>query len=169
MKNIYLVGFMGTGKTAVSLELSNQTSRKRLDLDNIIEALEGRKITQIFSESGEPYFRKLEKKMLAEVSKEKGAIVDCGGGIVLDKDNIDLMKKTGIMVCLSASPQAILERVKDHTHRPLLNVPDPEKKIQELLDFRNEFYQKADFVIDTSILTLREVVKKVLEIIKNDR
>ena len=167
MKSLYIVGFMGTGKTAVSCELAKQTGRKRLDLDSMIEAKEGRKITQIFSESGEGYFRKVEKEVLEEASQQKELIVDCGGGIVLNKDNIDLMKKTGIMVCLTAEPDVILERTKKYKHRPLLNVTDPKKKIQELLDFRKRFYEQANYVIDTSELDIKQVVEKITEEVIN--
>ncbi len=168
MNNIYIIGFMGTGKTAVSKALSRKTGKKRLDLDNLIETRENRKIAQIFTESGEAHFRKLEKEALTQVSQEQGIIVDCGGGIVLDKDNIELMKKSGIMICLTASPEVILERTKRHSHRPLLNVPDPKAKIIELLEARKQFYDQANYVVDTSDFKVEEVVIKILENIKNN-
>ncbi|MCX5709171.1 MAG: shikimate kinase, partial [Candidatus Omnitrophica bacterium] len=148
--NIYLVGFMGTGKTSVGKELAKKTKRHFVDLDELIELREKRSIADIFSKSGEPYFRKTESKALKEVSCEKNFVVGCGGGIVLDKNNIKVMKKTGLVVCLKATPQVILKRVCGCAHRPLLNVADQKKRITHLLKLRAPYYAKANKVIDTS-------------------
>ena len=102
MNNIYLVGFMGTGKTAVGKELAKKKKLQFVDLDELIELREKRVISDIFAKNGEPYFRKAEKRVLKEVSKEKKFMVACGGGIVLDKGNIKIMKETGIIICLTA-------------------------------------------------------------------
>ena len=168
MKNIYLVGFMGTGKTAVGRELAKRLNREFLDLDSLIEEREKRKITEIFAKDGEPYFRRIEKEVLFEESLKEGMIFGCGGGIVLDNQNIQRMKETGVIICLMARPEIILERTRDYRHRPLLNVENPLKRIKELLDFRRPYYRKADYTIDTSDLEIKEVVEKILEIIKDD-
>jgi len=110
MNNIYLVGFMGTGKTSVGKELAKKKKWRFLDLDELIQLREKRTIADIFTKEGEPYFRRTEKQVLKEVAKEKKFVVACGGGIVINPDNIKTMKETGIIICLSASPQVILER-----------------------------------------------------------
>ncbi|MBU0502814.1 MAG: shikimate kinase [Candidatus Omnitrophota bacterium] len=165
MKNIYLIGFMGTGKTSVARELAKQKEMTFVDLDDLMEIKEGLAITEIFAQKGETYFRDSEKKILVGVSRNDFQIISCGGGIVMDKDNIALMKNTGIMVCLSARPEVILTRTKNYGHRPLLNVDNPVNKIKELLKERSHFYALADYNIDTSDISLKEVVKKVSELI----
>jgi len=165
MNNIYLVGFMGTGKTAVGKALARKKKLQFVDLDELIELKEKRAISDIFAKDGEPYFRKAEKRVLKEVSKENKFVVACGGGIVLDKDNIKIMKETGIMVCLTASPQVILERTSAYTHRPLLNVKDPGKRIGLLLKMRAPYYAQADKTIDTSKISINEVVDQILKLI----
>ncbi|MDP3732260.1 MAG: shikimate kinase [Candidatus Omnitrophota bacterium] len=165
MGNIYLVGFMGTGKTAVGKELAKKKKLQFVDLDELIELREKRAISDIFAKDGEPYFRKLEKRVLKEVCKEKKFVVACGGGIVLDKGNIKIMKETGIIICLTASPQVILERTSAHRHRPLLNVSNPRKQIELLLKLRSPYYAQADKTIDTSKISIREVVDKIIKII----
>jgi shikimate kinase len=165
MRNTYLVGFMGTGKTSVGREVARKKKRKFLDLDELIELREKRIILDIFAQEGQPYFRKIEKKALREVSGEDDFVVACGGGIVLDKDNIDIMKRTGIIICLSASPKAILERTSCQAQRPLLNVADPKEQIEFLLKFRAPYYALADKNIDTSKLSIKEVADRVLKLI----
>lgn len=164
MKNIYLVGFMGTGKTSVGKELAKKKKWHFVDLDELIELKEKKAIRDIFAQEGEPYFRKLEKRVLKEVSKEKKFVVACGGGIVIDKENINLMKETGLMVCLSASSEVILKRTCGHTHRPLLNVAKPQKQIELLLKLRAPYYIQAHKVIDTSKLSIKQVVDKIYKL-----
>jgi len=165
MKNIYLVGFMGTGKSAVGKSLAAKLKASFLDLDTLIEEKEKREIVDIFTKEGEPFFRKLEKDNLKEVSRKDGLVVACGGGIVLDNDNIELMRSSGKMICLSTRPEIILQRVGNHKHRPLLNVEDKEKKIIETLKVRQPLYNLAHISIDTSDFTVEQVVEKILEFI----
>lgn len=155
---------MGTGKTAVGKEVAQKMEWQFLDLDDLIELREKRRIADIFAKDGEPYFRKVEKKVLREVSKQKNFVVACGGGIVIDKDNIKTMKDSGVMICLSASPDIILKRTQGHAHRPLLNVKDPKKQIDLLMKMRSPFYGQADYTIDTSKLSIKQVALKVLRI-----
>jgi shikimate kinase len=163
--NIYLAGFMGTGKTVVGKELAKKKKWQFIDLDELIELKEKRTIPEIFAKSGEPYFRRAEKQVLKEVAKEKKFVVACGGGIVIDKDNIRIMKESGIMICLTASPEVILKRTAGYAHRPLLNVPNPKKQVELLLKLRAPYYAQADKTIDTSRISVRAVVVKILKII----
>lgn len=164
-KNIYLVGFMGTGKTSVGRELAEKKKWRFVDLDELIELKEKRAISDIFSKDGEPYFRRLEKQVLKEVAKESGFVVACGGGIVIDPENIKIMKGSGVTICLTAKPEVILERTAGYAHRPLLNVGDPKKQIELLLKLRSPYYAQADKTIDTSKISVKKVVDKIREII----
>ena len=165
MNNIYLVGFMGTGKTAVGKKLAKRKKWQFADLDDLIEFKEKRAISEIFAKKGEPYFRKAEKKVLNEVSKEKNFVVAGGGGIVMDPENIRIMKATGIMICLNATVEVILKRTSGSTHRPLLNVTDTKKQIGLLLKFRSPYYALADETIDTSRISVGKVAEKIIKLI----
>lgn len=163
MNNIYLVGFMGTGKTSVGSQLAKKTNRQFMDLDELIELRERRTIPDIFASEGEPYFRRVEKRALKEVSSQEKFVVACGGGIVIDHENIKIMKETGVIICLTATAEAILKRTSGYAHRPLLNVKDPKKQIELLLKLRAPYYARADKTIDTSRISVEEVVKKILK------
>lgn len=164
MNNIYLVGFMGTGKSSVSKLLAEKTGRKFIDLDDLIEIKEKRKISDIFAKDSEAYFRKVEKQTLIEVSAKQEIIVACGGGIVIDPENIKIMKKTGKIICLTAKPEVILKRTKKYPHRPLLNVDDSKKQIELLFEKRAPFYALADITINTSELSVEQIVDKIIKI-----
>ena len=164
--NIFLVGFMGTGKTAVGQEVARQLNQQFVDLDSQIEEKQNRKISQIFAEKGEAYFRSLEKQALKEIAGAGNLVASCGGGIVLDKENIQTMKKTGRMVCLTSRPAVILARTQSYKHRPLLDVDNPAERVEELLKVRAPFYAQADYTIDTSDLPVSAVVNRVLEYVR---
>lgn len=163
--NIYLVGFMATGKTSVGRELAKKKQWQFVDLDDLIELREKMTISGIFAKNGEPYFRRLEKRVLKDVAKENKFVVGCGGGIVIDPENIKIMKASGTLICLTATPEVILERVSGQTHRPLLNVKEPKKQIELLLKMRAPYYARADKTIDTSKLPVGGVVEKVIKAI----
>ena len=156
---------MGTGKSSVGCQLAKERGWNFIDLDELIELKEQRRIVDIFAKDGEAYFRKIEKNILKQVSTQKKFVVACGGGVVLDKDNIKLMKKTGRMICLYASPEQILKRVSLNNDRPLLNVDKPQKRIELLLKMRAPFYMQADKIIDTSNFSVKQVVKKISKIL----
>jgi shikimate kinase len=161
--NIVLIGFMGAGKTSVGKALREKTGMEMIDTDEKIEKDSGMKISKIFSTFGEEYFRKLEKKAVREVSKLENTIIVTGGGVVLDKENMENLRKKGIVIHLYADPKTIYERIKHESHRPLLQVEDPIRKIKELLEYRARFYADNDIVIDTSNLSVDEVAEKILE------
>lgn len=150
-KNIVLVGFMGSGKTTISRQIAQHLGCPVCSLDDMIEQEEGASISRIFTEKGEAYFRQVEYRVAQKAAKEKGVVIDCGGGIVLNPDNITVLKKNGIVFFLDADERSVFERVKDQTHRPLLNVPDPLARIKELIGVRRPLYQRAaDHIILTS-------------------
>ncbi|MFC1509501.1 shikimate kinase [Candidatus Omnitrophota bacterium] len=161
MYNIVLVGFMGTGKTVVGRALADDLNQQFLELDEEIEKREEMPIADIFEKKGEAYFRKLEKGLVKEASQEKGVVISAGGGAIIDDENLKNLKRNSKIICLKASPLVILKRIKDVKTRPLLNVVDPKKKIEELLKKREPYYKKADYSIDTDSLTVIEVVEKI--------
>jgi shikimate kinase len=162
MPNINLVGFMGTGKTTVGKALARLLGYTFVDADDEIEREQGRSISSIFAEDGEPEFRRLEREMLQRLSSRDGLVVSAGGGAVIDPNNVENMRSGGPVICLTATPKAIYERVRHSTHRPLLDTPDPMGRIVELLEARAGFYARADSTIDTTGRSVDEVVKAVL-------
>lgn len=167
MKNIVLVGFMGTGKTAVAKVLAWKLGMKYVSTDDLIEEREKISIRDIFSAKGEAYFRKAEKRIAGEVSSMRNVVVDAGGGIVIDPENVRNLKKTGTLVCLWAEPEVIFERTKKTAMRPLLNVADSLAKISELLDSRKTFYERADYHVHTSGMPVDKVVVEIERMLEN--
>lgn len=167
--NIALIGFMGTGKTAVGRVLAQKSYKEFVELDAIIIEKAGKSIPEIFREDGEVRFRELEIEATREVASLKNAVIACGGGIVLNKINIDRLKKESVIIYLTASPSEILKRTAgDESGRPLLNVSDRAKQIKTMLKSRRPFYQQAaDIIINTSGLTIASVADKILEALKD--
>jgi shikimate kinase len=168
--NIALIGFMGTGKTAVGKALAERLDKKFIELDPLIERKAGKTIPEIFSQDGEIAFRELEIEVAKEVAQGKNQVIACGGGVVLNKINIDRLRKESLIVYLTASPKIILERTSnDAEERPLLKVASPRLTIQELLRFRKPFYERAaDIKIDTSKLDINAVVEQIITKIKEN-
>lgn len=166
MKNIILFGFMGTGKTVIGKALAEMMAMEFVDMDDLIEQREGITISEIFETKGEPYFRRVESKVAEDVSRCSNLVVAAGGGVVLDCQNIKVLESTGTGVCLSSSAEVIYDRVKNQTHRPLLAVDDPLKRIREMLEYRKPFYDRVTHRINTDKLTVGEAVEKIVGIIE---
>jgi shikimate kinase len=167
MKNIVLTGFMGTGKTEVGRELAQLKGLKLIDVDNEIEKSEKMTINDIFEEFGEEKFRGIETEMIEKVSREENVIISTGGGAVLKQQNMDALKKTGIVICLMAAPETILERTGNSDERPLLKVEKPLEKINELLQFRRPYYEQADIIINTEEKTPLQIAEEIIDKIRN--
>lgn len=167
IKNIILVGFMGSGKTAVGQALAMELGWSYVDSDDAIEDKEKRLISAIFDADGEEYFRRVEEEMLEEICASRDQVIATGGGAVTRSKNQGTFKKNGVSVYLYTDKNVIWQRVKEHTHRPLLNVDDPQGKIQELLEKRDSFYRQADITVDTSTLTIGEVVERIKQLLEN--
>jgi shikimate kinase len=164
-KNIVLIGFMASGKTLVSRELSKRLNRERVSTDELIEAREGRSIKDIFAQSGEPYFRVLEREVVRQLSLRDGLVIDCGGGVAAFEENLNALRSGGVCFYLYVTPESVLRRTSGRTDRPLLNVEDPLSKIKELLAKRDPHYRKADFLVDSNEDNISGVVDEVLSIL----
>ena len=120
MRNVFLIGFMGSGKSTIASYLAENYGMEIIDMDQLIVEREGMAIPDIFAQKGELYFRDVETNLLIQMQGEQNKVVSCGGGVVLRDENVQEMKKSGQVVLLNAKPETILERVKDDDNRPLL-------------------------------------------------
>ncbi len=164
--NVVLLGFMGTGKSTVARRLAAETDYKFVDLDKEIVKLAGKSIPEIFAEDGEKAFRDLESKVVKEISQKDALVISTGGGVVLRDKNIDNLKENGILILLTATAEEILARTKDDDNRPLLEVESPLEKIKTMLEQRADKYDCTEYKIDTTELSIAEVVSEVKSIIK---
>lgn len=167
MKNIVLIGFMGTGKTSTGRLLANRLGRPFIDTDKKIEVENNMTIPEMFSLHGEAFFRQKEKDMATRVGRYTNAIIATGGGIVLDPENIIRLRVNSYIITLTASVEVILERTGRRNTRPLLNCADREQKVTSLLASRASLYQEAaDFVIDTSAYTPQQVTDQIIAFLR---
>ena len=162
-KNIVLIGFMGAGKTSVASCLAEQFAIPVIETDQEIVKREGMSIPEIFKAHGETYFRDRESDVFRDVKEGQQMIISAGGGAVLRDENVKNMKENGIIVLLTASPAAILARVRDSKDRPLLNGNMNEDYISSLMEKRRKRYEEvADLVIDTTEKTVPEVCEAIV-------
>lgn len=165
--NIFLIGFMGTGKTTVSHELAELLGYEEIDTDARIVMKQNQSIPEIFDSLGEQAFRDMETALLRELGTERHKIISCGGGMALREENVVLMREHGVIVLLTAEPKTILARVKDNMERPILNGNMNEPYIRELMAKRVPFYQTAGEVViatdDCSPEEIAQDIKKNLE------
>ena len=164
--NIVLVGFMGTGKSAVGRVIAQKLEFHFIDTDDVIEQTSKAKISDIFAEHGEDYFRDLESQAVKSVALMKNQVVATGGGVVLRSSNIDLLRTGGPIFCLNATPKAIWDRVRSSRSRPLLRGPEPLKKIETLLDKRAPYYASADHQIETTGVSVDRVADEIISYIE---
>lgn len=160
--NIYLIGFMGTGKSTVGFELAKALDWRFLDLDKAIAEQEGRSIPEIFSAEGVAYFRDVEEKVLEQIVKGSHLVVATGGGAVIRQVNRDRMKATGFLISLFADKEVVRQRVAQEEGRPLLSGADFDNQYDSLMKERKHLYEQADLQIDTSLLNAAEIVELIL-------
>ncbi|MFH1003721.1 MAG: shikimate kinase [Chloroflexota bacterium] len=162
--NIALIGFMGTGKTAVGQALARRLGKALVETDALIVQQAGKPIPDIFAQDGEIAFREMEIAVIKDVAAGKDQVIACGGGVVLNKINVDRLRESGVVVCLTASPGTILRRTaKDANGRPLLVTPDRAGRVGELLRYRRPYYQRAaDITINTTRLGIEAVADKIV-------
>ena len=166
--NLYLVGFMGTGKSAVGRSVAERLKYRFLDSDRAIEEKEGREIRQIFDTEGEAFFRRLEKSFVESGHPKASCVVSCGGGLIAQQGMLKKIRSLGPVVCLLASPETVYERIKGNKKRPLLNVEDPMSRICELLSEREPIYKKAGTEVLTDGRTISDIASHVIRIYRSE-
>lgn len=167
-EHIFMIGFMGVGKTSTSRALGRNLGVKEIDTDAMIVEQQGMPISEIFSTQGEEAFRRIETELLDKLKDMKPCIVSCGGGMVLRQENVEKMKRMGKIILLSATPETIYEHVKDSTNRPLLNGHMNVEYIAGLMGQREPKYQAAaDIRVVTDEMTPRQAAEKIVEILEN--
>ncbi len=160
---------MGTGKTAVGRELSRMLDMKIVNIDTEIELSQKMTINEIFKNYGEEYFRNIETGLIKKFSEKENVIISTGGGAVLREENMELLRKNGVIFCLNASPATIFERTSRSGDRPLLKVDDPKTKIKELLDSRRPYYEKAGITIETDGKSPLRIAEEIRELFRCGR
>ncbi len=164
MKNIALIGFMGTGKSTVSNYLKDVFGMEEIDVDERIVEAEGIPITEIFAQYGEPYFRDCESRAILQLKDCQNGVISCGGGAVIRKENVENLRKSSTIVLLTASPETILDRVKDSMDRPILNGNMNVEYIEGLMEKRRKIYEEAaDVVISTDGKPVAEICRELVE------
>lgn len=163
MKNIFLIGFMGSGKSTISQMLSEKLKVKQAEMDEIIVQEQEMPITEIFKKFGEAHFRDIETDLVKRLRADNGIVVSCGGGAVLREENRKIMKEAGVIVLLTAKPETILERVKDDTNRPILNGNMNVEYITALMEKRRTCYEDAaDIIVATDSKNVEEICEEIL-------
>lgn len=164
--NLYIVGFMGVGKSAIGRKVARELRYKFIDSDHAIEKKAGAKIAEIFAHEGEPAFRGMEREFVESGHPAGACVVSCGGGLVVQEGMSDRLKEKGVVVCLFASPECIIERTSRNAKRPLLNVANPKERVRELLAEREPIYMNAGACITTEGRSMLEVVRHVVRTYK---
>ncbi|MCR5634001.1 MAG: shikimate kinase [Lachnospiraceae bacterium] len=163
MKNIFLIGFMGAGKSTVARHLQKRLKMNLAEMDERIEKEQGMTIPEIFEKYGESRFRDLESELILTIGKEGNTIVSCGGGVVVRPENIEYMKKNGRVFYLKTSPETVYNRVKDSTNRPILNGNMNVEYIAGLMEKRRALYEgAADITITTDGKSVDEITDEII-------
>ena len=160
--NLYVIGFMGTGKSSISRRVARKLGMQFLDVDDEIERSANLPIPEIFDKHGESYFRQLEWDYIDNGHPGEGCVISCGGGLITQDGMSDLLKSKGVLLCLHASVETILARTQGNSNRPLLNVNNPKERIGKLLADRQSYYNKAHASILTDQRSIPEVVEHVI-------
>ncbi len=167
--NIVLIGYRGSGKSRVGRKLASRMGSKFVDTDDLIESKEGR-IGDIVKSRGWDYFRAIEKRMIEEISREDNLVIALGGGAVLDADNVVNLERNGLIVWLKADPEVLRKRIgeddRTSVSRPTLTGKGTMEELEEVMAYRNRFYEKAGKIqLETSSLDAEAVVERLLAIL----
>lgn len=166
--NLYLVGFMGTGKSTVGRAAAARLGFQLIDSDHEIERAQGRTITEIFAQDGEPAFREMEKAFIEGGHPGERTVVSCGGGLVVQPGMLEALRSRGIVICLHASLETVLARTSRSRNRPLLEVENPEERIRTLYAAREPVYRRAGTMVLTDSRPLGDIVAHVVRIWQRD-
>lgn len=162
-RNIFLIGFMGAGKSTIAAVLKEKLGMKLVEMDARIVEEQGMTINEIFEKHGESHFRDIESQLILTIGNEGNTIVSCGGGVVVRSENTDYMKKSGTIVFLCAKPETIYERVKDNDDRPILRGNMNVEYIASLMEKRRALYEgAADIRIDTDGKGVEQICDEII-------
>ena len=165
--NIFLIGFMGCGKSTVAAKLNQMYGMHVVEMDQEISVRQKMSIPEIFEKYGEEYFRNLESNLLQEIQTGTNQVVSCGGGVVLRTKNVAEMRKNGRIVLLTAKPENVLRRVRENDDRPILKGRKTVKDITELLEARREKYEEAaDIGVATDDKSVSVICEEIMQKIK---
>ena len=167
--NIYLCGFMATGKSSIGKRLATLLGYDFLDMDAVIEREEGMTIPQIFSSRGEPAFRALESDLVQRLATQVRKVVATGGGTIANRKNLEILKSSGKVITLTAEPETILLRVGSGEDRPMLKGGDKMERIAALMAEREDAYSQADIKVDTSSLGIDEAARLICIILSRPK
>ena len=165
--NIIITGFMGTGKSVVAKELARKLKMEYIDTDQVIEGRQGISIADIFAGHGENYFREQEDKLVKELSQKENMVIATGGGTLLSSNNAGILNQTGEIICLYADSRTIYNRIRRKNNRPLLKRENVLSEINRLLEERKKAYNNFAIKIDTTDLSVQEVVDKIITFLKS--
>lgn len=168
-RNVYLVGFMGTGKTTIGRELSRAMGRKFIDVDLELERRMGMTVNEIFATHGEEFFRNLEKELAEELAATRNKVVATGGGTIVNPEVFDLFNQSGLLICLYTDRDDLVSRLQRTDKRPLLKAQSPSgvaDKVDRLMEERKNIYGKVKVRMDTTNLTPMVAARKIHERLK---
>jgi len=168
-QNLYLVGFMGTGKSSIGREVAKALRFRFIDSDRWIEKKCGMKIPAIFQDHGEAWFREREEEFVTNGHPSQGCVVACGGGLIAREGMLDRLEGKGLVVALYASVETILMRTSRNKNRPLLRVDDPRMEIEKLMDKRAAYYQRVGLAVSTDGRSFSDVRDAVIRIYNSHR
>lgn len=162
--NLVFTGFMGTGKTAVGKIIAKKLGLAFFDTDAMIEDSTGQTISEIFQNSGEDAFRKLEAETVSLAASMEDIVISCGGGVVINPENIDILRKNGIIINLFASPEHLFDRINKNDKRPLISKAlNPLGEIKKLMEQRKDAYKNCDFAFNTEGLSAQQCAEEILK------
>ncbi len=166
--NLYLVGFMGTGKSTIGRAVAYRLKYGFWDSDHEIEKREGTTVAEIFAAKGEDSFRRLEREFIESGHDAQSSVVACGGGLVVQEGMLDRLMSRGVVICLHASLETILQRTSTNRNRPLLHVDDPMARLRELYTKREPIYRKAGVVILTDQRPTSDIISHVMRVYRRE-
>ena len=165
-RNVYLAGFMGTGKSTIGKELAKLLGRKFIDVDDAMEKRFGMTVNEIFASHGEEFFRVEEKKLALELAESHNRVVATGGGTILDPDVREAFHNTGLMICLFTTKDELVKRLERTSKRPLLKGSSVQERVEELMRQREEIYAKISIRVNTTNLTPQEAARKIVDLLR---
>lgn len=165
MKNLVLLGFIGSGKTSVGHRVAGRMGRKFVDTDVLLRQREGREVSEIFAKEGEAYLRRVESELVAELAgRTDGCVIATGGGVIQTPANLEVLRRNGVLVALWVDAETAHQRIQRHRHRPLLDTGDRRLRLTELQAQREPLYQQIENIVDTRGRSIEEIVGDVIRI-----